>query len=219
MATQTKKSAHKTLENTPPLGIQKPDDTGFDLGKFKSQSAATIAGVETLPSVLPVQRISDAKDFVRLHPDDAYWSAELCFVNVPIKGAKKDTLHLIVESLALAYLPSGQILHFVLALAAKPNDSFFLAMLPTRNLDNTWHITHLQGAAEARGYWVRLTSRKEENIDGYKIDRARDEDAFPEPRWPVQSLGELIKTTFAGRMIDHPDHPALLRLIGARQMP
>ena len=30
-----------------------------------------------------------------------YWTAELCFVNVPIKGQKHDTLHLIDEDLAM----------------------------------------------------------------------------------------------------------------------
>ena len=37
-----------------------------------------------------------------------YWSPELCFVNVPIKGQKRDTLHLIDEDLAMRYLPSGE---------------------------------------------------------------------------------------------------------------
>ena len=64
---------------------------------------------------------------------------------------------------------------------------------------------------------MQATSRREENVDGYKIDFARDQDAFPDPKWPTQSLDELIVMTFAGRMIEPRDHPALLRLIGAKQ--
>lgn len=45
----------------------------------------------------------------------------------------------------------------------------------------------------------------------------RDDNPFPEPKWPSQSLAELIEKTFAGRMINSEDHPGLLRLIGARQ--
>jgi hypothetical protein len=60
-------------------------------------------------------------------------------------------------------------------------------------------------------------ARREENVDGHKVDFAREQDAFAEPKWPTQSLGELIALTFAGRMIDRADHPALLRLIGAKQ--
>ena len=51
----------------------------------------------------------------------------------------------------------------------------------------------------------------------YKVDRAQDPDAFPAPKWPSQSLGDLIGKTFAGRMIEDEDHPGLLRLIGAKQ--
>ncbi len=69
----------------------------------------------------------------------------------------------------------------------------------------------------AKTSWVQATSRKDEGVDSYKIDHARDQDAFPPPKWPTQSLSELISVTFAGRMIDTEDHPALLRLIGAKQ--
>jgi hypothetical protein len=69
----------------------------------------------------------------------------------------------------------------------------------------------------AKTAWVQATSRKEEGVEAYKIDFARDADAFPEPKWPEQLLADLIDKTFAGRMIDREDHPALLRLIGAKQ--
>jgi hypothetical protein len=68
-------------------------------------------------SGLPLARFGEVKDFVQLHPDEeAYWSPEMCFVNVPIKGQKRDTLHLIDEDIALQYLSGGKILRFRLAL-------------------------------------------------------------------------------------------------------
>jgi hypothetical protein len=198
--------------------IAKPA-TAFSLDKFKSKHAAAVANIETLQAGLPHHGIAQAKDFVRLHPDEeAYWSPELCFVNVPIKGQKRDTLHLILEDLAMQFLPSGKILRFRLALASKPNDVLFLCHLPTRNTDNSWNESNMLACENAKTLWVQATSRKEEGVDGYKIDVARDHDAFPEPTWPTQSLGELIEKTFAGRMIDRDDHPALLRLIGAKQV-
>ena len=60
-------------------------------------------------------------------------------------------------------------------------------------------------------------SRKEEGVEGYKTDLARDPDAFPEPKWPSRTIEELIEVTFRGITIETHDHPALLRLIGARQ--
>lgn len=198
------------------LSIAKPGS--FSLNKFKSTVAPTIASVETLLTALPCHKLADANDFARLHSnEETYWSDELCFVNVPIKGQKKDTLHLIFEDLALRFLESKRIQRFRLALATKPNDVFFLCHVPNRNLDNKFNETNLKGCQEAKTSWVMLTSRKGEGVDEYKIAYAKDQDAFPAPSWPKQSLEELIEVTFAGRMIDSPEHPALLRLIGAKQ--
>jgi hypothetical protein len=74
------------------ITIAKPGE--FSLDKFKSTRGAAIAGVETLLTALPHHSLSEAKDFVRLHPSETeYWSCEFCFVNVPIKGQKRETLH------------------------------------------------------------------------------------------------------------------------------
>jgi len=198
------------------LSVPKPDT--FSLNKFKSKRAAAIANVETLLTALPHHSISEAKDFVRLHPDEEkYWSPELCFVNVPIKGQKRDTLHLIDEELAMRYLPSAKILRFRLALATKPGDVFFLCHVPSRNTDNPWNASNLQACEQAKTLWIQATSRKEEGVEAYKIDVARDADAFPAPKWPTQTLEEIIGRTFEGRRIETADHPGLLRLIGAKQ--
>jgi hypothetical protein len=203
-------------ETDAPLSIAKPE--GFDLDKFKSKRAAAAANVETLQTALPHHNIAQAKDFARLHPDENnYWSSELCFVSVPIKGSKRDTLHLIVEDLAMRYLPSAKILRFRLALACKPYDVFFLCHVPTQNLENTYNASNVKACEQAKTLWVQATSRREEGVEAYKVDAAKHRDAFPPPRWPPQSLSELINTTFAGRIIDREDHPGLMRLIGARQ--
>jgi hypothetical protein len=204
-----------TTETT--VTIAKPE-SDFALDKFKSRRDAALANVETLPNALPVHSIAQAKDFTRLHPDeDNYWSSELCFVNVPIKGSKRDTLHLIEEDLAMRFLPSAKIQRFRLALASKPGDVFFLCQVPSQNLDNTYNKSNLDACEQAKTLWTQATSRREEGVEAYKIGVARDKDAFPQPQWPSQSLAELITKTFAGRMIDHEQHPGLLRLIGARQ--
>jgi hypothetical protein len=72
----------------PVSGILKP--APFDLNKFKAEPPESVANVTTLLTALPHHPISQAKDFVRLHPDEnLYWSSELVFVNVPIKGMKR----------------------------------------------------------------------------------------------------------------------------------
>jgi hypothetical protein len=213
-----------TAKQVPPLrvadeeamSIAKP--SGFSLDDFKSNHAAALANVETLLPGLPHHSIAQAKDFVRLHHNEEnYWSDELCFVSVPIQGQKKDLLHLIVENLAKQYLPSARILRHRLALASKPYDRFFLCHVPSQNLENIWNETNLRACVEAKKFWVQATSRSQEAQEGYVTTFARDADAFPDPKWPSQSLAELIENAFSGRMITSADDPALLRLIGASQ--
>jgi hypothetical protein len=173
-------------ENEASISIAKPD--GLSLDKFRSKRAPTLAGVETLLMALPHYNMSAAKDWVRLHPDEeAYWSPEFCFVHVPIKGQKRETLHLIEEELAMRHLPSGRIQRFRLALATKPNDDFFLCHVPTQNIDNPWNETNQQGCLQAKALWTQATSRRNEGVDGYEIKFAKNRDAFPEPNWPSQS--------------------------------
>src|SRR6516165_3989008 len=199
------------------VSIPKPEPSN-DLSRYKSKRTASVANVETLQTALPHHSISQAKDFVRLHPnEETYWSDELCFVSVPIKGQKRDTLHLIFEDLAMQFLPTALIQRFRLALATKPLDKFFLCHVPTQNMENNWNLTNQQACERAKTQWTMATSRKEEGVDAYKIDAAIHSDAFPEPTWPAQSLDDLIMVTFTGRMIGKADHPGLLRLIGARQ--
>ena len=138
-------------------------------------------------------------------------------MNVPIKGSKRDTLHLIEEELAMRFLPSARIQRFRLVLATKPYDVFFLCQVPSQNLDNAYNASNLKACEQAKTFWTQATSRREEGVEAYKVTFTRDDNPFPEPKWPSQSLAELIEKTFAGRMINSEDHPGLLRLIGARQ--
>jgi len=209
-------SSSAKMPEDEPISIAKPSDNGLE--QFRSKRSPSIQGVETLLTGLPHHNMAAAKDWVRLHESEAeYWSPEYCFVYVPIMGQKRETLHLINEELAMLYLPSGCIKRFRLALAAKPFDAFFLCHVPTQNLDNLWNASNLRGCLQAKTLWTRATSRRDEGVDEYKIDRATHQDAFPEPNWPKRTLNELIPVTFAERMIDGEDHPGLLRLIGAKQ--
>ena len=153
-----------------------------------------------------------AKDFVRLHPDEAsYWSDELCFVNVPVKGQKHNTLHLIDEDLALQFLEAGEIQRFRLALATKPGDVFFLCAGP--DAEHRQQLEQCQtwkGAKRPRRFGPRRPAARAKASKATRSPSPRTRTASPEPNWPTQSLGELIVRAFAGRMIETEDHPALV---------
>jgi hypothetical protein len=84
-------------ENVVPLKIVKPTSV-FE--RFKSKKPPTIGGVGELLQPLPLLKISEANDFVRLSPADEHWSPEMCFVAVPVHGEKRDLLHCIDEEIA-----------------------------------------------------------------------------------------------------------------------
>jgi len=196
--------------------ILKPPE--FSLDEFKSDERP-VAAVETLLAALPHHPLPKAEDFVRLHPNEkTYWSSTLCFINVPIKGQARDTLHLISNRLARS-LPPKRIQRFRIALATKPYDVFFLCHVPVpnnANVDNTWIQSNLQACEQARASWVMAVSQKAAGLDHYEISFAKDANAYPEPSWPTQSLNELISATFKGRMILKEEDPAFARLVGAK---
>jgi hypothetical protein len=183
-----------------------------------AQAEGPLSQIEIEQERLSVMKISDAGDFVHIHPDeDSYWSGPLCFVSVPIKGTKKENLHLIDEDIAIRNIPSKKIQRFRLALASKPYDVFFLCKVPCVNLDNSFNKTALEGCELAKTGWYETVSRKDQGHDDYQNVPAKDQKAFPETKWPVQSLEELIEIAFKGLMIESEDHPGLLRLIGDKQ--
>ena len=198
----------------PELKIVKPSFSE----KLKSKNGPTLSGVHTLLTALPILKIGDVDDWTRLHPsEDEYWTHELCFVSVPIQGAKRDMLHVIDDDLAVQYLPAKKIKRHRLALACKPNNAFFWCVVPSQNLDNAWNADALKACHLAQTRWVQATSRRPEGVDGYKIDFAQDQDAFVDTAWPTRSKDELLEVTFKEANIDYDRHPGLLRLIGAKQ--
>ena len=110
---------------------------------------------------------------------------------MPIKGAKRDMLHVIDDDLAVQYLPAKKIKRHRLALACKPNNVFFWCIVPSQNLDNAWNADALKACHLAQTRWVQATSRRPEGVDGYKIDFAQDQDAF---------VGYGLADAFEGRI-------------------
>jgi hypothetical protein len=129
----------------------------------------------------------------------------------------KAVKHMGPEDLLMQELSNDDIERHALALAAKPNGVFFLAIVPTQNLDNDWNATALDGAEQGKDRWVRLVSRKKEGVDQYKVDYPKDADAFPLPDWPTDPLEDLILRAFEGRIADSADHPGVRRKTGRKQ--
>ena len=190
-----------------------------DVNQFKSKRGARAKEIETLQSALPMLKISDAADLVRLHPDEEnYWSDPefpYCFIDIQNKGQKRETTYLIVEDL-VPPVKLGRVKRHRLALASKPNDVFFLCTVPFDNLDNAWNRTALQACQMAKTQWVEAASGKSQGIEEYLISPSESETPWPNPQWPTLSLDELVYAAFGpDRMINSKDHPGYRRLVGA----
>jgi hypothetical protein len=207
--------AEKAEKPKPDLKVVKPSFSE----RFKSKNAPTISGVQTLQTALPVLKIGEVDDWTMLHPsEDEYWTAEMCFVHVPIHGNNKKTLlHVIDDDLAVQYLPAKKIKRHRLALACKPNNVFFWCIVPSRNLDNTYNANALEACYKAQTHWVQALSLQSTGKEGYEIKFAQSQDAFVDTTWPLASKDELLEVTFKETNIDYDKHAGLLRLIGAKQ--
>ena len=96
------------------------------------------------------------------------------------KAPTSDMLHVIDDDLAVQYLPAKKIKRHRLALACKPHDVFFFCIVPSQNLDNTWNADALTACHKAQTHWVQAVSRRSEGAEGYKIEFALDQEAFPD---------------------------------------
>ena len=205
--------------STAAVSIPKPDT--FDLDQFTVTES--IASVQRMPMALPVKKLSDVGDFVRLHPDDrppkdgGYWSEPLAFVDVPIKGQTKRMRHLIRPDLAAKYLPAKLVKYCRLALGVDPEGKQFLCEVPCENLDNIWNKSNLEACEIAKTQWIRADSQNKDGLEGYQHSFPLSTRRFKEPEWTTQPMAEIIGTAYTDRAIISAEHPALLRLIGAEQ--
>jgi hypothetical protein len=198
--------------------IARPDATP-DMSQFLSKRGSRAKEVETIQSGLPLLKIADAADLVRLHPDeDTYWSDPdfpYCFINIQNKGQKTETTYLIVEDL-VPPTKLGRVKRQRLALASKPHDTFFLCIVPFDSLDNAWNMTALRACQMAKTQWVEAASGRSQGKEEYLITPAISDNPFDEPQWPTASLDELVFAAFGpDRMIDSKEHPGYRRLVGA----
>jgi hypothetical protein len=172
---------------------------------------------------LPVKKLSDVGDFVRLHPDDrppeegGHWSGPLAFVDVPVKGQTKKVRHLIRPDLAAKHLPAKLVKYCRLALGCDPDGKQFLCEVPCENLDNVWNRSNVESCQIAKALWIRADSQNKDGLEGYQHSYPHSTRRFKDPEWATQSLMDIIGLAFKDRVIIAEDHPALLRLIGAEQ--
>ena len=171
-----------------------------------SQDFASAAGVKQVLATIPVRK-PNRQDFVRVHPSEEY---QLTTVVIELKDERES--YLVVPGLHGEL--AGEVVPVTLFLAVNRQGVMFFwaCKLPDPSgRVNAWHESALEAAHLARDGWVRVTA--DMSLGAYRIFQATG--GLPEPEWPEESLGELLKIAFkGGKLIDSVDHPVLMRLRG-----
>lgn len=75
---------------------------------------------------------------------------------------------------------------------------------------NLWQSSYKEAIKQAETDWVRVEANMQ--AGQYKITKSTND--LGDPRWPKQSMEELINDAFSGRIIDSPDHPYIRQIQG-----
>ena len=165
-----------------------------------SQDFAQLADVKPVLATVPVRK-PGRQDYVRVRPDSEF---QITTAIVQLKDEREDYL----VAPELRHELFGELVPMTLFTAISRQGVLFL--WPCRIPDETgrsnpWHESQLEAADLAREKWVRISA--DMSLGAYRIYVAGGQ--LPEPEWPEESLGELLKIAFKSRYIDSFDHPVL----------
>lgn len=199
--------SNKQSSTEPPVTESETAPDPFNPESLRiSQDFATAAGVKQVLTTIPVRK-PNRQDFVRVHPGEDY---QLTTVVIELKDDRES--YLVTADLRDELL--GEVIPVTLFLAVNRQNvlSFWPCKLPDPSgRVNAWHESALEAAHLARDGWIRVTA--DMSLGAYRIFQATGE--LPDPEWPKESLGELLKIAFkGGKLIDSVDHPVLKRLRG-----
>ena len=161
---------------------------------------------------VPARKKPNRLDFVRTHPDPEYR------VTLPIFRPGKsdsggDEEMYFVHATVLGEMMSECRMHTIFT-AVNLQGNVFLWCVPLPLDDgkepNTWLMTNRAAAELAMNRWVRVAS--DVGAGAYSV--IEYEGPPIEPVWPQEPFLDLLKLAFKNRIIDHPEHPMILRLSG-----
>jgi len=75
---------------------------------------------------------------------------------------------------------------------------------------NLWQSSYKEAIKQAETDWVRV----EANMKAGQYEITKSTNDLGDPKWPDQSMEELINEAFSGRIIDSPDHPYIRQIQG-----
>ncbi len=169
-----------------------------------SQDFAGMVGVKKEQSRVAIQK-PPTQSFFYPHPDP------LRRIEVAALVLKEDReTYVVVPSLCDEL--NGEWVAKVLVPCQTRQGGFYLWPIRRPGTDgriDTWNESALEIADTYAGQWIRIMPNKE--LGAYDVIRPITQ--FPPPEWP-ESMDDLLKKAFHGRIIDRLDHPVVRQLRG-----
>ena len=196
-----------------PEAIDIPDETEATVTKSASSILSSLRLPDTYSasggSVLPLKATYGKLNkhrFSRVHPGDEYK-----FRCLTVDDKDSGETYLASPNMAghLGSLATPKTIRLAVDNAGTPK------LIGEPDLDpsgrrNLWHSSLKIAIGLAEDEWIRVQA----NMSAGQYEITASANDLGSPRWPNQSMEELINDAFSGRIIDSPDHPYIRQIQG-----
>jgi hypothetical protein len=172
-----------------------------------SQDFHADLGVKKKLLTVPVRK-PDKTWFVRVHPDEDY---RLPTYVIELK--QEQETYLVTPALWPELAGESTFSPRLLITAVNRQGDLFLwpVRLPGKDGRNDrWSESAMEAVQLAQKSWVRVSANM--SLGAYEVYEATA--AVPEPKWPEETMADLLKIAFKGRLIESLDHAVLQQLRG-----
>ena len=158
----------------------------------------------------------DKQTFVQVHPQLAIGASIL----EAKTGSGVEGNYLIGKKMVGHRSLEGLLRRAELRLMMKRFGGYLLVPVPILDEQrNSWHVSLREAIRRAETEWIRIVAARGQG--NYRIHKAGDLDAMPEPVWPNELLDpqQLVRLAFGDeRIVDNARHPLIKVLEGRRSV-
>ncbi|QWD79338.1 hypothetical protein ICV01_06740 [Polynucleobacter sp. MWH-Spelu-300-X4] len=205
MSDQTLNQPQETSLVDKPESTAATESTSSLLSSLRLPDTYSASGGTVLPLKATYGKLNKYR-FSRVHPGDDYK-----FPCLTVEDKDSGETYLASPNMAgqLGSLATVKTIRLAVDNAGTPK------LIGEPDLDpngrrNLWHSSLKNAIKLAEDEWVRVQANM--SAGQYEITTSANDLGFP--RWPKQSMEELINDAFAGRIIDSPDHPYIRQIQG-----